>query len=262
MGRARPAAVTLGTSGESDRRERGTSELAGHSTINARPHRWGQAIAVALIGALGCNGNGNGAIDDAGVDSGPVSLQFETQVSDLATGAALFDATVAELGADNQTSSAPNGRAVLELSGDAVVRHELAGYLANDMEVSAEALAAHVAARQPQLSELATEIDLDDLYTGLGLVRDVADTTVLIYVRRASDFAAAAGVTISGGDTTAVRRAGGDIELGDTVIDDPLVIIANAPGGSLSITASGTCIGATELTLAPGQLVSTFLVCE
>lgn len=212
--------------------------------------------------ALGCSGDDGGVpAADASPDAPSGPLEFETQVTDLAARTPLFDVRVAEDGADNETASAPNGRAVLELSGDTAVIHELDGYLSNRMEVSAAALALHAAARQPQLSELVTATDLDDLYTGLGLVRDAAATQVLVYVR-GSDFSAATGVTVSAGLQTAIRRASGDFELGDTAVDDPLVIVANAPGSTLSITVPETCVGATEIELVAGQLASTFLVCD
>ena len=224
----------------------------------------GLALAT-LVTACGCSDDGgNGVVDggiDAAIDAG--SLEFETQATDLANNAALFDVAVTEDGTANTTSSAPNGRAVLELTGDAAITHELTGYLENRMQVSAAALAAHVTARQPQLSELVTEVDIDNIYSGLGLVRDTGATQVLIYIRQNSDFAPAAGVSINAGASqTLVRRGVATFELGDTVIDDALVLVVNAPGNSLAITPSATCLGATDIGLDPGQLSSTFLVCE
>jgi hypothetical protein len=268
--------VSLRAPGEGHHNRGHQRELDLHPPINARPERRRQATWIAraaaltsiaaLAAACSCSGDDGGDGDgDAAVDGIDEPLELETQVTDIATNAPLFDAAVTEVGTDNSVASAPNGRAVLQLTGSAGVLHELDTYLSNRMEVAADALAAHVAARQPQLSELARTADLDDIYAGLGLVRDNATTQVLVYVRQGGDFSPAVGVSIdAGGLQTLVRRAGTppNFETGDAVVDDALVVIANAPGASLSITPSATCIGATQVTLAPGELASTFLVCD
>lgn len=236
--------------------------MTAHPPINARRDARGQAtwIALSLLAACNCGGGDDGESPDAALP-----VEFETQVTDLIDNAPLFDATVAEIGADNETRSAPNGRAVLQLTGDVAVSHELAGYLGNRMQVDGAALAAHAAARQPLLSELVRDTDLDAIYSGLGITRDSAATQVLIYLRSGDGFGSAAGVSVdAGGLSSAVRRAGAppNFEAGSAVVDDPLIVVANAPGATLSIAVSGTCTGATEITLVPGQLASTFLVCD
>ena len=219
-------------------------------------------LAIATLAAACSDG---GAATDAGpadapVDAGP--LELETQTVGLATGLSLAGVRVAEVGGANETTSAPNGRAVLTLAGgDTVVDHELEGYLANRMAVSAAALAAHQAARQPLLSELVVPEDLDDLYAGLGIVRDETATQVLVYLRTEDGSGPAIGATVDGDEPSLVRRAGGDFEVGDAVIDDPLVVIPNASGAELALAVPSGCTGVSDLQLAPGQIVSTFLVC-
>lgn len=233
------------------------------------------ALLVAVVAGCSCGGNGD-AVDSGPIDTGPDvfdacpgELNFETQVLDLITQSTVVGVTdgvtVTEAATANTASSAPNGRAILCLSAatDADVLHERANLVTNRMRVTSAAGDRHEAAREPLVSDVSTAANLDGLYTGLGLTRDAGATTVLIYVRSAS-FAAANGaqVAVAGAGASYVRDSGGDFEIGDTIGNDPVLLVPNVGGTQVSFTVSQTCDGPTTITLEPGAIASTFLVCD
>ncbi len=230
-------------------------------------HSQGLAFAIAWIAVSACSSDDGSGTIDAGNDGtdAAVSLTFETEVKDLATGAAIVDVMVTDTGSQVTTNSAPNGRAVLMLGSVQATRvtHALGDYITNTMTVEREPLLSHSTANVPLVSELTTTAGLETLLIGLGITRDVAATQLLLYVS-ASNLAPATDVTVtvSGGAASYVRGPGGDFELGSSPLTDTLLFIPNLAGTTAEIAFSSSCPGPESVSLARGEIVSAFYVCD
>lgn len=243
--------------------------------------RWSTACCAALLLA-GCPADDDPAADaapqDADVDPGadvfdpcPGQLTFETGLIDAATGEPPGQlVTVTELGTGNQSTSAPNGRALLCLDGGAVVSFSTEGYLERRHVVTEAAARAQARTGEALPIELYTPAAADELVTSLGLTRD-ADTA-LVYVE-ARDYPegtplAGVGVTLdaafaaSFSRDTASRYGAGT----DTGTAGGLLFVNAEPAAGASFEATSPtsrgCSAPDALDLEAGVLHSTLVACE
>jgi hypothetical protein len=256
-------------------------------------------VLAVVLGAVGCGACGDddddGAVPDAQVD-GPVSDAaipdaapidafevcpgaelFTGDYRDWVTDAALFDATLTEIGNETNTAAtAPNGRGelCLESGSQADVRFT-GGCPGGDCGPAADYLAlvhGYDSTAQQVGSFFApgiTGTDADALYEDeLSLTRDSGSATVMVDVREYPGGTALVGTTVSinvARDGAFTRDSGGVWTAGATITDDPVVLFANAVTGSGSVgitvtpPAGYTCAGRTTMTVeADGVSVTAY----
>lgn len=241
------------------------------------------ASVLALLSLLAACGDDDAPLADAGddpdaarpdggeADAGgvcPGQLTFEVGLVDATSGdppPVLVD--VAEVGTDNATPSAPNGRAVLCLDGDAEVSFTADGYLERRHTVDAEVLALQQTAAAPLTVALHTPADADALVAELGLARDVDAALLLVEVRSYPSGATVAGVDVA----TSIEHGGafasdadGAFAEGATTGAGGAVLFVNAAApadADLSITPTGCAAPAAVATTA-NTVSSTLVACE
>lgn len=216
---------------------------------------------------------------DASDDLCPGLATFEALVAEAETGAAVFDVAVAEVGAENQTTSAPNGRAVLCLPAGAAseVEATLADYLVRRDAVDPDAAATSLGSAQPYPIDMLSESAADELLTALGPGRDQAASIVLVSVVSYPDGEPLVGaaITLDEASDGAFARdvAGKFTATGDgAVADGRLVLFANVVdgdtdgGAAITVTPpgsfGGSCVGPSRVTLEAGGLSGAFFACQ
>lgn len=218
-------------------------------------------------------------IIDASDDLCPDQLTFEALVADAGSGAAVFDVAVAEVGAENQTTSAPNGRAVLCLPAGAAseVESTFADYLVRRDAVDPDAAAASVGTAQPYPIDMLSTGAADELLAALGPGRDEAATLVLVSVVSYPDGEPLVGAEITLDETSEgafARDFAGEFtaSVEAAVADGRLVLFANVidgdtdGGAAITVTPpegfAGTCVGPPRVALEAGGLSGAFFACQ
>ena len=216
---------------------------------------------------------------DASDDLCPGQLTSEALVADAGSGAAVFDVAVAEAGADNQTTSAPNGRAVLCLPAGAPseVEATLADYLVRRDAVDPDAAAASVGTAQPYPIDMLSAAAADELLTALGPGRDEAASLVLVSVVSYPDGEPLVGAEIAideASDGAFARDLAGEFTASAeaAVADGRLVLFANVVDGdtdgeaAITVTPpgdfAGSCVGPPRVELEAGGLSGAFFACQ
>jgi hypothetical protein len=256
-----------------------------------------RAFALALLAGsvvLACGDDevlpdGGGLPDasaaDARIDSGddlcPGELTFEALVADAESGEAVFAAAVAEVGAANQTTSAPNGRALLCLPDGAASRVSTAldDYLARLDTLSADAVERSYGTAQPYPIDILSTVEADDLLIGLGLTRDESASLLLVSVVGYPDGQPLDGAVVSidkdsegafARDGTGQFATSPDREIGA----GRLLLFANVAAtgagedGQAAITVTppdgfgGSCVGPPAVDLEIGGLSGAFFACQ
>ena len=215
---------------------------------------------------------------DASDDLCPGQLTFEALVADAESGEAVFDVAVAEVGAANQTTSAPNGRAVLCLpaGSESAVESTLADSLVRRDAVDAEAAAASLGSAQPYPIDMLSVGAADELLTALGPGRDEAASLVLVSVVAYPDGTPLIGAEITldeASDGAFARDSAGEFTASAeaAVADGRLVLFANVvdgdtDGAAITVTPpegfAGTCVGPPRVALEAGGLSGAFFACQ
>lgn len=218
---------------------------------------------------------------DSGDDLCPGELTLEAIVADTESGEAVFAAAVAEDGAANQTTSAPNGRAVLCLPDGAASRVSttLDDYLDRTDTLSADAVERSLGTAQPYPIDLLSTVAADDLLIGLGLTRDESASLLLVSVVSYPDGQPLDGAVVSidkdsegafARDGTGQFAASPDREIGA----GRLLLFANVAAtgagqdGQVAITVTppggfgGSCVGPPAVDLAIGGVSGAFFACQ
>lgn len=213
---------------------------------------------------------------DASDDLCPGQLTFEALVADAESGAAVFDVAVAEVGADNQTTSAPNGRAVLCLPAaePSEVESTLAGHLVRRDAVDPDAAAASVGTAQPYPIDVLSADAADRLLKALGSGREPAASLVLVSVVSYPDGEPLVGAEITldeASDGPFARDLAGEFTASADVAEGRLVLFANvvdgeADGTAITVTPpegfAGSCVGPARVALEAGGLSGAFFACQ
>lgn len=258
----------------------------------ASPVRLIAAIAAAVLTiAPACGGDDEivddgdpGPIDsgppDAGIDAEnlcPGDLTFQAFAGNLETGSAEFEVELTEV-ADpgNFATSAPNGRIVLCLPGDAdsEVRAEKTDYLPRVDALPTAVTSAVAGSPEPYPLFVIGQAAAEALYTDLGTTFDAGDAQVIVSVVEYPDGTPLTGATVDidktpGGGPFA-RDDGGGFAEGDAIAAGGLILFANVPlaGGDVVITVTppdgfrGTCSGPTTLTLEAGEISGALFACQ
>lgn len=239
-------------------------------------------LVVALVPACGDDevvpDGGPVDADAGGDDRCPGLLTFEAQVADVTSLGSLFEVQVAEVGASNQTTSAPNGRAVLCLpaGADSQVRSTQEGYLARLDTLSEDAVAASLGTDQAYPIDLLRESEAD---ATIGGVRDPAAALLLVSVVSYPEAQPLVGAAVSidkDHDGAYARDAeGGFAASPDGAIGaGRLVLFANVAAsgagsdGQVAVTVTppdgydGSCVGPTSVELEIDGVSGAFFACE
>jgi hypothetical protein len=217
------------------------------------------ALAVTLSA---CGGDDDGSDDCTWPDPEalcPEAFAFEAFLSDLETGDAAFDVAVSQRGqAGVTTTSAPNGRATLCLTGgDVEIQAVQAEYLTRRDTLDACAVARAASASQPYPIAMISAEDVDARLTAAGLERDETASQVLVTVVTFTD----AGPMVAPGSAIDLEPAGDGFAPGG----DDVALFANVPGDevALNIGADGLdCVGPAVAALEPGGVTGVLFACE
>lgn len=224
--------------------------------------RPGMVLALALaVTVSACSGDDDGSGEDCTWPDPealcPDAFSFEAFVGDIETGAAAFDVALSQRGqAVISTTSAPNGRATLCLTGgDVEIQGLKAGYLTRRDTLDTCAVARAAALTQPYPFGMLTAEYVDQTYEG-DFERDDTASQVLVTVATFSE-------------------AGAEAVLGAEVEIDPpgdgraafteVNLFANVPGDEVTVTvhADGLdCVGPATAALEPGGVTGVLFACE
>jgi len=256
------------------------------------------ALALAAVSFAGCGGDddddgdaSDGGTPDGGtaIDAGgdcPGELAFEALVANAVDEEPVFNVKVAQVGGPNETTSAPNGRAALCLptGADVQLESDQVGYLPRQDELSAEAIAAAVAAGQPYPLDVLSAMQAKMVFGAIGVEWDSADALVMVSVLSypGGEPLVDARVSIEAGlihDGAFERDGKGSLtasplgQIGE-VGERRLVLFANVPvtggaeDGRAALTVAppdgfgGTCVGSPSVAVEAGGMSGAFFACR